>query len=90
MKHNLPKLKSMAEKTYPVYRPIFNPPMKNMKNKDITFTCNDLDPLCGKLRVIRFDNSVIEICWLPPKRSERDKKCVVIDKNKLIKFLRKV
>ena len=60
-----------------------------MKNKDITFNCNDSDFLCGKLRVIKFglDNNVVEICWLPPKRPERDKKCVVIDKNKLIKFL---
>ena len=60
-----------------------------MKPKDITFTCNDSSSLCGKLRVIRFgiDDNVIEICWLPPKRPERDKKCVVVDKKKLIKFL---
>ncbi|OGZ58830.1 MAG: hypothetical protein A2728_00155 [Candidatus Spechtbacteria bacterium RIFCSPHIGHO2_01_FULL_38_11] len=59
------------------------------KNKDLDFLCHDENFLCGKLRVIRFgiDDNVIEICWLPPKRPERDKKCVVIDKKKLIKFL---
>ena len=65
--------------------------MKNSLNKlrDIDFVCTDLDKACGKLRVIRFgkDDNVIEICWLPHKRPERDKKCVVVDKEKLIKFL---
>ena len=60
-----------------------------MKNKDLDFNCHDESKLCGKLRVIKFelDHNVIEICWLPPKRPERDKKCVVIDKKKLLRFL---
>ena len=58
------------------------------KTRDIDFICADSQKACGKLRVIDMQE-VLEICWLPPKRPERDKKCVVIDRNKLIKFLNK-
>ena len=61
--------------------------MKKCRYKD--FECNVSDSLCGKLRVIDFDSDLLEICWLPPKRPERNKKCVVINKTKLLRFLRK-
>ena len=60
---------------------------KQKKVKDIDLKCHDTSKECGMVRMINFGDGLIEICHIPLKRPEKDKRCVVVETKNLLAFL---
>ena len=59
--------------------------MKKTPYKD--FACLDKNKPCGKIRMVKFDTDVLEICFMPEKRPIKDIQSVVVKTKDIIKFI---